>query len=51
MEGHPVAAQKSYQDFLRLWQDADPNIPILAQSKVEYARLNLTELRANDKSR
>ena len=51
MEGDPVAAQKPYQDFLRLWQDADPNIPILIQAKVEYAKLNLTELRANDKRR
>jgi serine/threonine protein kinase/DNA-binding winged helix-turn-helix (wHTH) protein/Tfp pilus assembly protein PilF len=51
MEGDPVAARKSYQDFLRLWQDADPNIPVLAQAKADYAKLNLTELRANDKSR
>lgn len=51
MEGDPVAAQKPYQDFLRLWQDADPNIPILIQAKVECAKLNLTELRANDTRR
>jgi len=29
----------AYQDFLALWKDADPDIPILAQAKVEYARL------------
>jgi len=51
MEGDQVAAQKPYQDFLRLWQDADPNIPILIQAKVECAKLNLTELRANDTRR
>jgi eukaryotic-like serine/threonine-protein kinase len=51
MDGDPVAARKSYQDFLRLWQDADPNTPILAQAKAEYAKLNLTELHVNDKSR
>ena len=29
----------AYQDFLALWKDADPDIPILKQAKVEYARL------------
>jgi hypothetical protein len=28
-----------YQDFLTLWKDADPDIPILKQAKAEYARL------------
>ncbi len=40
----PVAsdkARKSYQDFLTLWKDADPDIPILKQAKVEYAKLKL----------
>jgi tetratricopeptide (TPR) repeat protein len=32
-------ARKSYQDFLALWKDADPAIPILIQAKQEYARL------------
>jgi len=27
------------QDFLTLWKDADPDIPILKQAKAEYARL------------
>ena len=27
------------QDFLALWKDADPDIPILKQAKAEYARL------------
>jgi hypothetical protein len=30
---------KSYQDFLTLWKDADPNIPIYKQAKAEYAKL------------
>jgi hypothetical protein len=36
-----VNAQKSYQDFLTLWKDADPDpdIPILKQAKAEYAKL------------
>jgi len=33
-------ARAAYQDFLTLWKDADPDIPILKQAKVEYARLH-----------
>jgi len=29
----------AYQDFLRLWKDADSDIPVLKQAKSEYARL------------
>ncbi|MGH9547406.1 MAG: hypothetical protein ACRD23_19525 [Terriglobales bacterium] len=32
-------AKAAYQDFLTLWKDADPDIPILEQAKVEYAKL------------
>jgi len=32
-------AVAAYKDFLSLWKDADPNIPVLKQSKVEYGRL------------
>ena len=32
-------ARAAYQDFLALWKDADPDIPILKEAKVEYARL------------
>jgi eukaryotic-like serine/threonine-protein kinase len=34
-----VRAQAAYKDFLTLWKDADPDIPILKQAKAEYARL------------
>jgi eukaryotic-like serine/threonine-protein kinase len=34
-----VGALAAYKDFLTLWQDADPDIPILKQAKAEYARL------------
>jgi eukaryotic-like serine/threonine-protein kinase len=34
-----VRALAAYQDFLTLWKDADPDIPILKQAKAEYARL------------
>jgi hypothetical protein len=39
LKGDSDAAQSFYQDFLRLWKDADPEIPILKQAKAEYARL------------
>ncbi len=39
MMGDTAAARKSYRDFLTLWKDADPDIPIYKQAKAEYARL------------
>ena len=39
MMGDKAAARKSYQDFLELWKDADPDVPIYLQAKLEYARL------------
>jgi hypothetical protein len=32
-------AKAGYLDFLTLWKDADPDIPILQQAKAEYAKL------------
>ena len=32
-------AKTAYQDFLTLWKDADPDIPILKEAKAEYAKL------------
>ena len=34
-----VRALAAYNDFLTLWKDADPDIPILKQAKAEYAKL------------
>ena len=34
-----VRALAAYKDFLTLWKDADPEIPILKQAKAEYAKL------------
>jgi serine/threonine protein kinase/tetratricopeptide (TPR) repeat protein len=34
-----VRALAAYKDFLTLWKDADPNLPILKQAKAEYATL------------
>jgi eukaryotic-like serine/threonine-protein kinase len=39
MMGDKAAARKSYQEFLTLWKDADPDIPIYKQAKAEYAKL------------
>jgi DNA-binding winged helix-turn-helix (wHTH) protein/tetratricopeptide (TPR) repeat protein len=32
-------ARSAYQDFLTLWKDADPDIPILKEAKAEYAKV------------
>jgi eukaryotic-like serine/threonine-protein kinase len=38
-ESARAKARAAYQDFLTLWKDADPDIPILKQAKVESAKL------------
>ena len=32
-------AKNAYKDFLTLWKDADPDIPVLKQARAEYAKL------------
>jgi eukaryotic-like serine/threonine-protein kinase len=39
MQGDTEKAKAAYKDFLTLWKDADPDIPILKQAKAEYAKL------------
>jgi hypothetical protein len=39
MQGDTANARAAYQDFLTLWKDADPDIPILKEAKAEYAKL------------
>ncbi len=34
-----VRALAAYKDFLTLWKEADPDIPVLKQAKAEYAKL------------
>jgi serine/threonine protein kinase/predicted Zn-dependent protease len=34
-----AGAKVAYQDFLTLWKDADPDIPILKEAKAEYGKL------------
>jgi tRNA A-37 threonylcarbamoyl transferase component Bud32/tetratricopeptide (TPR) repeat protein len=48
-QGHPqgvppqpaalAKARTAYQDFLTLWKDADPDVPVLKEAKAEYAKL------------
>src|SRR6266851_3586339 len=38
MQGDTAKSRAAYQDFLTLWKDADPNIPILLEAKAEYAK-------------
>ena len=38
-QGDTAKARAAYQDFLTLWKDADPNLPILLAAKSEYAKL------------
>jgi len=39
LTGDEAKARTAYQDFLNLWKDADPDIPILKEAKAEYAKL------------
>jgi eukaryotic-like serine/threonine-protein kinase len=39
MAGDTAKAKAAYQDFLKLWKDADPDIPILKDAKAEYGKL------------
>jgi tetratricopeptide (TPR) repeat protein len=39
LTGDRAKARKSYQDFLALWKDADPDIPIYQQAQAEYGRI------------
>jgi hypothetical protein len=39
VQGDAAKAKAAYQDFLTLWKDADPDIPIFIAAKAEYAKL------------
>lgn len=39
LSGDTARARKSYQDFLAMWKDADPDIPVLKEAQAEYAKL------------
>jgi eukaryotic-like serine/threonine-protein kinase len=40
MQGDTPKAKAAYQDFLTLWKDADPDIPVFIAAKAEYAKLH-----------
>ena len=40
LSGETIKAKAAYQDFLTVWKNADPDIPILVQARAEYAVLN-----------
>jgi eukaryotic-like serine/threonine-protein kinase len=39
LSGDKTRAKGAYQNFLTLWKDADPDVPVLTQARAEYARL------------
>lgn len=39
LQGDEGSAQSAYQEFLALWKNADPDIPILKQAQAEYSKL------------
>jgi hypothetical protein len=42
MMGDNPSAHKSYEEFLGIWKDADPDLPIYRQAIAEYAQLKKT---------
>src|SRR5258706_4859201 len=38
-QGDSAKARIAYQNFLSMWKDADPDVPLLLQAKAEYAKL------------
>jgi tetratricopeptide (TPR) repeat protein len=39
LQGDTAKAKAAYRDFLTLWKDADPDLPVLQQAKNEYQKL------------
>ncbi len=44
MQDDTAKAKEACQDFLTLWKDAEPDIPVLEQAKAEYAKLQWLSL-------
>jgi hypothetical protein len=40
LSGDNIKAKAAFQEFLALWKDADPDIPIFKQAKAEYSSLH-----------
>jgi eukaryotic-like serine/threonine-protein kinase len=39
LSGNSAKAKGAYDDFLALWKNADPDVPILREARMEYAKL------------
>jgi hypothetical protein len=39
LSGEKTRAKAAYEDFLKLWKDGDPTVPILKSALSEYSRL------------
>ena len=39
LSGDKTKAKTAHRDFLTLWKDADPDIPVLKEARAEYAKL------------
>jgi hypothetical protein len=39
LSGDDTKARSAYQDFLSLWKNADPDVPILKETRAEYVKL------------
>jgi hypothetical protein len=40
LQAETAKARAAFQDFLALWKDGDPDIPVLKEAKAEYSRLH-----------
>jgi len=37
--GDNLSARESYEEFLTIWKDADPDLLVIEQAKAEYTQL------------
>ncbi|MGA7922293.1 MAG: protein kinase [Candidatus Acidiferrales bacterium] len=42
LQGDAAKTRSAYKDFLALWKDADPDIPVLREAEAEYAKQQIT---------
>jgi hypothetical protein len=45
LTGDTAKARAAYQDFLALWKDADPDLPIFKEAKSEYESFTTVSLK------
>ena len=48
LSGDKTKAKAAYQDFLTLWKDADPDVPILEEAKAEYGKTRTSKQGVRD---